>query len=493
MFLPSTPTKGSKEHNEINSVIQNLSTSWNLDLPVRDASWSPSRNTAGSGENEIYQRVKFLYWKDKQALNCAVAEFERRAKSNWVQKPRADPGVLPSRSVRSSTRRDTFLKKRSISDEEAADLRNVLVDVLESVSKKVKEGKPYTFENELQKGYSIENESVILDANHGDVENPVSPMPAPSIVHSPTTKLPRQSTISSFFVKETPGRSALRKEYTTALQNPSSDEFAVDDSDLSAMVDVLSKPKGPGPQPRSSNREYGTPPDEILIPDKAEPQFRKPEPVQAEWRSRKRSHPEPEMPSMLRNVSREKRSSTYSRSHSANELGSEIPNANVPSRQVGNSANTGLTRSFSSVSTTSLASSTTGPSTGLTTPNVSFRADSLNTSFDSANEEDDPTTKTITGLRSDNRDVRSTSAPVCSKVAKSSDDDAPESMEVDRSLTGNEAGEPQPPYINGRPAHGKFLHVGAHNVEEYLQQNLFQSSPFGKLDQLQPQLFFSFC
>ena len=306
----------------------------------------------------------------------------------------------------------------------------------------------------------------------------MTPVPAPRNSHSPTTKLPRQSTISSFFVKPPHGPSALGKEHITKPQNPSSDEFAVDESDLLAFAKMGLPPKssGPGPQSGSSDREYGTPPDEILGQGQAESQFRKPDPVLAQLNSRKRSFPETAMPAMSRNVSREKRSSGYSRSHSANEIGAEIP-----------VANTELTRSFGSVSTTSLASSTTRPSTGLTTPNISFRADSLNTSFDSANEEGDSTTVTVTGIPSNGRDLRSTSAPVYSKLAKSKDDDATESMEIDRFLTGIEADEP--PCINGKPKHGMFLHIGSHNVEDYLKQNLLQNSPFGKLDQLQLRLF----
>ena len=165
MFSPSTPTKGSKADAEINALIQNLSASWNLQLLVRDASWSPSRITANSGEKDIYQRVKYLYWKDKKALNCAVTEFERRARSNWVPKPHADPDVLPARSIRPSTRNDTFLKKRSIGDKEAAELRNVLVDVLKTVTEKVTRGVPYTFENGPPKGDSGWTESLIDDAN----------------------------------------------------------------------------------------------------------------------------------------------------------------------------------------------------------------------------------------------------------------------------------------------------------------------------------------
>ena len=168
MFPPSTPTKGSKAHDEINALIQNVSASWNLQLPVRDASWSPSRNTANPGEKDmmdIYRRVKYLYWTDPKALNCAMTEFERRARSNWVPKPHADPDVLPSRSIRPSTRNDTFLKRRSIGDKEAAELRTVLVDVLKFVTDKVTAGVPYIFENGPPKGDSGWTESHIHDAN----------------------------------------------------------------------------------------------------------------------------------------------------------------------------------------------------------------------------------------------------------------------------------------------------------------------------------------
>ena len=155
MNTPRTPTKGSKADDEINALIQNISLSWNLQLPVRDASWSPSRSAVNPVENDIYQRVKYLYWKDKPALDRAVAEFERRAPTNWVPKPRADPDVLPSRSIRPSTRHDTWLKKRSVSDKEAAELRIVLVDVLKGVMpEKVPGGQPNTLGNGLQKGYS---------------------------------------------------------------------------------------------------------------------------------------------------------------------------------------------------------------------------------------------------------------------------------------------------------------------------------------------------
>ena len=313
-------------------------------------------------------------------------------------------------------------------------------------------------------------------------------MPAPSNNHSSIPNSPRQTFIGQYYAaKQTPGPSDLGKEYQKTSQNLSSDEFDPGDLDLRSFdtVDTAPEAKGLGSQPGSSDREYGTPPDESLVPSKIDHQFRKPEPVQPQMKSRKRSYPGSEMPSMSRSIIREKRSSGYSRSHSANEIGSEFPSANDPSYQR-SFADTELTRSFSSVSTTSLDSSTTRPSTAFTTPNISFRADPMNTSFDSANEEDDSATMTITRIPSDSRDLRSTSAPVCSKPVDSSDDHAPESMEIDKSLAEIEADEPS--CINGRSKQENVLLRGRH-VEDYLQQNLFQDPPFGKLDQSQLQLF----
>ena len=151
MFPPRTPTKAIKADDEINARIQSLSASWSLQLPIRDASWSPSRNPVNSEEKQIYERVRWLYFKDEQALNYAIREFERYASSNWVAKPLADPDVLPSRGLRRSIQND-FLKKRKMNDEEAAELRKVLFAVLKNITEKVKARIPYANKDILREG-----------------------------------------------------------------------------------------------------------------------------------------------------------------------------------------------------------------------------------------------------------------------------------------------------------------------------------------------------
>ena len=157
MFQPHTPTKAIKADEDINSRIQNLSIPWNLQLPVRDASWSPSTNPVNSEEKQIYERVRWLYFKKEPALAYAIAEFEKQARSNWISKPHADPDVLPTRNIRPSTRQNTFLKRRNISEEDGAELRRVLLDILKNVTDKVKAGVPYEDGNVSREADSLDS------------------------------------------------------------------------------------------------------------------------------------------------------------------------------------------------------------------------------------------------------------------------------------------------------------------------------------------------
>lgn len=152
MFPPKTPKKALNADNEINSRIQSLSAAWNLELPIRDASWSPSSNPVQPIEEKIYERIKFLYWQKGQVLDNVLAEFEKQANTNWVFKRHAEPDVLPSGGAKSITRQDSFLRKRNISDNEAAELRKLLFDVLKDATDKIKAGVSHRSENTLREG-----------------------------------------------------------------------------------------------------------------------------------------------------------------------------------------------------------------------------------------------------------------------------------------------------------------------------------------------------
>ena len=147
MNPPLTPTKAGKD---INSIIQNLSDKWNLQIPLRDSLWSPSRNTNKSTEGQIYSAVQYLYWqkgKTEGALAHAIAQFEDLARRHWVPKPRAEPDVLPG-SDRPNAHQHTFLRTRGSSDEDAEHLRDILLGVLKSLVDKVKVGDSYPIPEE---------------------------------------------------------------------------------------------------------------------------------------------------------------------------------------------------------------------------------------------------------------------------------------------------------------------------------------------------------
>ena len=157
MLPPVTPTKA-KAGSYINLLLQDLSDRWNLQLPVRDALWSPSRNTHKSIESQIYSVVQFLYWrkgKAEGALNHAVAEFEENARREWIAKPRAEFGVIPSRNNRATAQQDTFLKRRDISTEKAAELAETFLSVLKSVADQVNAGAAYPVEADSKQGWSV--------------------------------------------------------------------------------------------------------------------------------------------------------------------------------------------------------------------------------------------------------------------------------------------------------------------------------------------------
>lgn len=163
MASPRTPTKA-KAGTDINSVIQTLSDRWNLEIPVRDTLWSPSKNPSKFNENQIYSAVQYLYFQKgdaEGALSHAITKFEEHARKNWVSKPGADPDVLPIRSTRASTRLSGkgsppdgkgFLRTRNISDVKAAELRDTLLSILKSVAADVRAGAHFEIKANVQDG-----------------------------------------------------------------------------------------------------------------------------------------------------------------------------------------------------------------------------------------------------------------------------------------------------------------------------------------------------
>lgn len=116
MYPPRTPNKA---HDYLNGIIKSLSAKWSLNLPIRETPWSPSRieNPDDAGE-KILSRMRFLYFKDRKALDGVIYSFEDWARpviSDWKWKPRQEPGTIPTapKGVNAS-HRNSFIKTTDI-------------------------------------------------------------------------------------------------------------------------------------------------------------------------------------------------------------------------------------------------------------------------------------------------------------------------------------------------------------------------------------------
>lgn len=100
MHQPATPTKGAAAE-KLTKTIDHFSARWGLLLPRQDAQWSPSKNPHEQCiEEKIVARIKFLIFKNQNALENALEGFEQSAmliSKGWKFKPKADDGVLPLR------------------------------------------------------------------------------------------------------------------------------------------------------------------------------------------------------------------------------------------------------------------------------------------------------------------------------------------------------------------------------------------------------------
>ena len=134
MYPPKTPNKS--HDSTVNSLIRNLSIKWNLGLPIRDASWSPSEiRNPDSPKEKILTRIRFVYFKDPAALHGVVANFEEWARpviSDWKWKPRQEHGTIPTSASRANVfNRDSFLKTNEVPESAVASLLTHLAKLLE--------------------------------------------------------------------------------------------------------------------------------------------------------------------------------------------------------------------------------------------------------------------------------------------------------------------------------------------------------------------------
>ena len=146
MEAPQTPTK--TRNDGINSLAKTLCTKWGLKLPIRDTPWSPSKIPHPDAiEEKVLGRIRFLYFKDRDALINAIEEFEEHAPyiySEWMFKPRAELDVLPSLApsesalrTESALRRDDVTRSERVTAELAENLLECLDQAAELVRLRV--------------------------------------------------------------------------------------------------------------------------------------------------------------------------------------------------------------------------------------------------------------------------------------------------------------------------------------------------------------------
>lgn len=159
MSLPSTPSSR-KANAEINKIVYGLAQQWNLPLPIRDESWSPSKSTKEHIDEQILSCIRFLFFKDRSALDNVITQFEQHAKtiqSDWRFKPRGESDVVPSRTHDQSAKRDETLATEAAVDEKtSADLKKCLLAKIKPVYDCVREGKNYTVGNDKTKDINVE-------------------------------------------------------------------------------------------------------------------------------------------------------------------------------------------------------------------------------------------------------------------------------------------------------------------------------------------------
>lgn len=148
MQQPVTPTKGPAADKYIKTV-DYLSARWGLSLPRRDALWSPSKVPHGdSVEEQVVGRIKFLSFKNEDALDCALEAFEQNALlicQGWKYKPDADHDVLPRRdsTTSASLAGGSFLRRSTIDPMIVTKLMESLLDFVKQAAERVKRDLDY--------------------------------------------------------------------------------------------------------------------------------------------------------------------------------------------------------------------------------------------------------------------------------------------------------------------------------------------------------------
>lgn len=137
-----------KKNDELTLLTNKLSSKWNLQFPHRGPLWSPSQvKHPNSTEEKVLSRLNFLSFKDREALQYAILQFETHAGetcsgihfSEWIHKPQAEVDVIPRRYPPSKPLdRKSFLKRNEIDEVTASKLMDSLLQILDRVTECVR-------------------------------------------------------------------------------------------------------------------------------------------------------------------------------------------------------------------------------------------------------------------------------------------------------------------------------------------------------------------
>ena len=388
---PKTPTKAD---NKFVVTVNQLKYDWGLQLPIGDGEmpWSPSQSER-TDEAKILRSMRYLFYRDRKAFDYTITCFEEQARiisSNWKFKPRADLDVIPSSKSASSN--DNFIMRRDLNETAVSKITARLLHIVTTIAELVKVGKDYITNTDTHGAVSRISPAAVPD---GESRESISTLHETKLPKSKLSKASQQSTLSKFGFGP--------KETITKQDLPSSDEYKCDQDTTAILEDANFASISPSDDVQSSmtrkdsrytvkpefsrrsTESFKTAPSTPLLQyaDIREPVVKiyeygsdiglkeslvqKGSFVTSELRNipRKRSRPEPAAPPMPRKISRE--------GTMRQVFGSK---SSLQASSVSNAA-----RSFEGAA--SVSSSMESSSTAQTTPNTSFTADAMGTSFNS--------------------------------------------------------------------------------------------------------------
>ncbi|KAL8691947.1 MAG: hypothetical protein Q9218_002929 [Villophora microphyllina] len=420
---------------EIGRITTSLSAKWDLRFPPPVAR-SPATINQERPEEKVLARLRYLFFYDrknsraatKYAIDC-FEQFAPKLLAGWVEKPRAEVDVLPTRTRSATIRQQGFLStKPTLNDEQAHDLMQRLLGYLDETISAIRKGAIFSVEEPPQVKEVVS--SLIHETLQSRIRQPLRRSSRASTEKS-SRKTPsplKDGDIKAYLKQTTNDPAPLLDFHAPKPQLPSSDDYKIDDElfddvemqDAPAIAglrdpsiaigQVASRVLGSFGSAESCEDRYQTPPDspsKMYIDSQKTRRIHKTKswspkkppthgnesyvlPTDPDVQTRKRSFPEVQRPEMPRRVSRDNSDHRF--------VGPEQPQPVATTRYVGdaefnraqsrNKRNMrSFQKSFSAGSLTSVSSSSTSMTTSAwTTPNTSFRTETPATSFSSSQE-----------------------------------------------------------------------------------------------------------